>query len=183
MGKHTSKGSAGKKSDSDSPETVVVGSGAGKIRLPRFGKRVYIVGAALAGVAVVIILVICMSTRHQLPSNITSVCTDDIAARADKYHGLGDAGSLTQLTYEIKRKAGYQNDPNCTYIVAEQQLLSGDVNSAQKTIRDLEKVYGKTYTFNAKLDGGKASLAKLLDQLRTMQSVEENSKGKFDPDI
>ena len=179
MGEHKPKHSAGKPDPSLLTEHAIVGSEVRKGGTPK--RKV----TSLILIAIIVIAIGgggFLMYRKQQASRIYTVCSDENAKEAHSLNEMQSVSGLEKLAAQIKSRKNYAKDPNCLYIVAQSQIVASDITGAQTTIDQLKKKYAD-FHFNQYLDSGKASLQNLQSQFDVMKETEENSRGRFVPDI
>lgn len=140
-----------------------------------------------AGIAVSCIFAVCLAVgaliyiRQQAPQ-VANVCDANLAREASAQNELKNVTAFGRLVERIKAKPHYENDPNCLYIIAQYQMVSGDVPGAKATISRLKKDYAD-FRYHSTLDGGKASLSGLEKQYDFNKDLDDNSSGGIDPAI
>jgi hypothetical protein len=180
MGEQKSK-SFGSKPTAEPSSAMIAGSNVGAAR--RFslhGRRLSIV----VGVVVVVALVGGYLLFKQLRSpQVLTVCSSAIAQEAHAQNTLSNVDTFGELANRVKAKKDYTKDPNCMYVIAEYQITAGDLTAAKTTVDTLQSKYGAKYKYSASLDGGKASIQNLQQQLSDRQKAQDNSHGGIDPGI
>lgn len=121
---------------------------------------------------IVLILIFVLNNQSN-NSPTTQVCSDSanrsLLSTDAKYIISNNFVGQGVLVHKIQKLAGYQNDPNCLYVIVNYYINTSNVNKAMIYYNKLKKIYDPRHGFSRYLNPSK-TLNTLRNDITTDQA-------------
>jgi hypothetical protein len=165
-------------------ETVELSESADKaagkkiIRQRISNKKTVAIGLTLIAIAVAGIIAV-IANRETKPAVTTRGCSSSLNRQAATVLSPDRLEQLDSIVDKVVKLPGYEQDPNCVYIVLTFYINASDAANSRHYLSKLEKVYNPRVGYDQALEAAQAKTPAELQS--TVDFLQQQAQQKFSP--